>query len=273
MSALIGDSAAFDLQRKHTHIRDRHHKVCFTLRLGRVPRQRYGMNHTPVFCIRHTLKKPVPALTPLLTEKNAVKGLAGLRLPAILTLCDGAKPIARAAGEVLFTDYGVSGICAMQLSAYVHQARDARLCIDFSPTMGLVPCLYERLPAGDVLENKARALDMLKSREAILPREEMLVGLLPRVLAEKVQGLKTEEMAGRLCAYPVKVTGVRGFEYAQVTHGGINTGDFDPATMESRLQPGLFAAGEMLNVDGDCGGYNLLFAFASGILAGRNAAK
>ena len=65
------------------------------------------------------------------------------------------------------------------------------------------------------------------------------------------------------------LTGTRGFEQAQVTAGGVETEAFDPATMESRLQKGLFAAGEVLNVDGDCGGFNLMFAFASGILAGR----
>jgi predicted flavoprotein YhiN len=68
------------------------------------------------------------------------------------------------------------------------------------------------------------------------------------------------------------VIGTRGFVFAQVTAGGIETKDFDPATMESRLIPGLYAAGEILNVDGDCGGFNLMFAFASGLLAGTEAA-
>lgn len=221
----------------------------------------------------HILKKPKPALTPLLAEKKAIKGLSGLRLPAILTLCDGEKPLARSGGEVLFTDYGISGICAMQLSADVERAKKPMLYVDFSPMLGLVPCVYQRLNAGDVYENREKVQQLLRERNRILPPEEALVGLLPRLLAERLQGLKERPLADALCAWPVPITGVRGFEYAQVTRGGIHPRDFDPATLESRLQKGLYAAGEMLNVDGDCGGYNLLFAFASGILAGQAAAK
>ncbi len=221
----------------------------------------------------HTLKKPRPALTPLLADKKAIKGLSGLRLPAILTLCDGEKPLSRSGGEVLFTDYGVSGICAMQLSADVEKAKKPMLYVDFSPMLGLVNCVYQRLAVADVYENREKVLSFLKERGHLLPQDEMLCGMLPRLLAEKMQGLKGQQLANALCAFPIPITGVRGFEYAQVTRGGIRTRDFDPATLESRLQKGLFAAGEILDVDGDCGGYNLLFAFASGILAGRAAAQ
>ena len=72
-------------------------------------------------------------------------------------------------------------------------------------------------------------------------------------------------------AYTVKVNNTRGFDYAQVTAGGADCGEFDPATMGSLFAPGLFACGEVLNVDGNCGGFNLMFAFSSGLLAGRSA--
>ena len=161
----------------------------------------------------------------------------------------------------------------MQLSADVHRARDPRLMIDFSPMLGLVPCRYERLPVQKPYQNREKVLALLKARAERLPGEEILLGLVPRLLAERLQGQSLQRLSESLSAFPVKITGVRGFEYAQVTRGGVNTAQFDPVTMESRLQPGLYAAGEMLNVDGDCGGYNLLFAFASGMLAGRAAAK
>ena len=80
-------------------------------------------------------------------------------------------------------------------------------------------------------------------------------------------------LAHMLCAYPLCVTGVRGYDQAQVTQGGIDPADFDPATMACKKHPGLYACGEILNVDGDCGGYNLQFAFATGLLAARDAAK
>ena len=82
-----------------------------------------------------------------------------------------------------------------------------------------------------------------------------------------------EDLARMLCAYPLRVTGVRGYDQAQVTQGGIDPADFDPATMACKKHPGLYACGEILNVDGDCGGYNLQFAFATGLLAARDAAK
>ena len=74
-------------------------------------------------------------------------------------------------------------------------------------------------------------------------------------------------------AFPLRVQGVKGFDTAQVTAGGLSTAEFDPATMASRLVSGLYAAGEMLDVDGACGGFNLMFAFGSGMLAGRCAAE
>ena len=77
-------------------------------------------------------------------------------------------------------------------------------------------------------------------------------------------------LAGVLEAFPVPVTGRRGFDQAQVSRGGADTEQFDPATLQSRLVPGLYCGGELLDVDGECGGYNLMFAFACGILAGRN---
>lgn len=221
----------------------------------------------------HTMKKPLPALVPLLADKKAIKGLSGLRLPAILTLCDGEKPLSCAGGEVLFTDYGISGICAMQLSADVHRAKNPLLSIDFSPTLGLADCEYRRKPAENIYKNQQSVQRLLAERQRKLPPEEILCGLLPRLLAEKLQGLSLRQLAKALCAYPVPIVGVRGFEYAQVTRGGVKAADFDPATMESTLQKGLYAAGEILNVDGDCGGYNLMFAFASGLLAGQAAVK
>ena len=113
----------------------------------------------------------------------------------------------------------------------------------------------------------------LKERQHILPKDALLCGLAPRLLAERLRGMPVEKMAKMLSAFPVPITGVRGFENAQVTAGGIAGSEFFPDTLESRKIPGLYAAGEMLDVDGDCGGYNLLFAFASGITAGKAAAK
>ena len=224
----------------------------------------------------HTLVSPRPALTALVTDKKAVKGLSGLRLPAKLTLCDGAKPIEAASGEALFTDYGVSGVCAMQLSRrageLLNQGKQPTLYLDFSPMLGLIPRIYDRVEAADPFEHVPLLLSCLKERQHTLPKEALLTGFAPRLLAERLKGMSLPDMAKHLAAFPAPIVGVRGMENAQVTAGGIRGSEFDSRTLQSRTCPGLFAAGEALDVDGDCGGFNLQFAFASGLIAGENAA-
>ena len=92
-------------------------------------------------------------------------------------------------------------------------------------------------------------------------------------MAERLKGMSLPDMAKHLAAFPAPVIGVRGMENAQVTAGGIRGSEFDPRTLQSHTCPGLFAAGEALDVDGRCGGYNLHWAFASGLAAGRSAAE
>ena len=224
----------------------------------------------------HTLVSPRPALTALVTEKKAVKGLSGLRLPARLTLCDGAKPVEAASGEALFTDYGVSGVCAMQLSRrageLLNQGKQPTLYLDFSPMLGLIPRIYDRVEAADPFEHVPLLLSCLKERQHTLLQGALLTGFAPRLLAERLKGMSLPDMAKHLAAFPAPIVGMRGMENAQVTAGGIRGSEFDSRTLQSRTCPGLFAAGEALDVDGDCGGFNLQFAFASGLIAGENAA-
>ena len=225
----------------------------------------------------HTLIPPRPALTQLIGEKGAVRGLSGLRVPALLTLCQGEKPLEAAQGEALFTDYGVSGVCAMQLSRRAGELLDAgvrpTLYMDFSPMLGLVPRVYDRAAPGDPFKNLSIVRSCLEERRHILPREALLTGLCPRLLSEKLRGMDLPDLARHLAAFPVPITGVRGMENAQVTRGGIREDEFSPDTLESKRCRNLFAAGEILNVDGDCGGFNVQFAFASGLIAGQSAAE
>ena len=209
-----------------------------------------------------------PALSPLETEKAPLKGLSGLRLPATVTLCDGKRPVDAAQGEILFADYGVSGVCVMQMARtageLLRRRRAPTLYIDFSPTLALEENRMRRIPARDPLYNRENVRQWLAGR----PLGDPLLGALPRVLRERLRAAGGD-MAELLCAYPLRVTGVKGYDQAQVTAGGIDCADFDPATLMHRRLPGLHACGEILNVDGDCGGFNLMFAFATGILAGR----
>ena len=236
-----------------------------------------GSAYALLIGLGHHLVPPRPALTQLATEKSAVKGLSGLRLPVRLTLCDGETPVSAAQGEVLFADYGVSGVCAMQLSRkageLLGKKRRPVLYLDFSPMIGLIPRVYDRAPAQAPGGNFQAMEAYLRQRAHTLRPENLLRGLTPRLLSQRLEGLSIAETARMLCAFPAPVTGVRGMGQAQVTRGGLKCEEFDPADFASRLVPGLFAAGEVLDVDGDCGGYNLLFAFASGLIAGKAAAR
>jgi len=229
---------------------------------------------TPFDC---KLIAPGPALTPIETEKAPVKGLSGLRLPVTLTLCDGKTPVACTQGEMLFADYGVSGVCVMQLSRDAHNLLKRRahpvLYVDFSPAMGLGDYRMERLPPRSPYVNEKRLLRYLQEREVYMPESDLLLGALPRLLRERLPKASTEELAHLLCAYPLPVTGVRGYDQAQVTQGGLDTQDFCPRTLEHRRMKGLYACGEILNVDGDCGGYNLQWAWSSGMCAGMRCCK
>jgi len=228
----------------------------------------------------HRLIAPRPALTGLVTQKADVRGLKGMRLPARCTLADAAgRPVAATEGEVLFADDGVSGVCVMQLSrdagALLEWGEKPRLYLDLSPLLGLMPRRMRRVPQGELSppgENRAAVLAWLTQRARHLPAERLLTGALPRLLHDRLRGLSPADTAALLAAFPLDVIGLRGFDHAQVAAGGIDPADVDPATMQSRLVPGLYLTGELLDVDGDCGGHNLLFAWAGGLLAGRHAA-
>jgi len=220
-----------------------------------------------------------PALSALVTDTAPVKGLSGLRVPACLTLYRGEEPVSASAGELLFTDYGLSGVCAMQLSRDAGEGLDEGLemsvSLDFSALAGLSEPLMRRIMLSE-LNGKAAyqaMLAFLQMRKESLGASRLYTGMLPRLMAQKVQALPLSQAAHWLTALRLRVTGVRGFEQAQVSSGGLSCADFDPETLQSRIVPGLYAAGETLNVDGDCGGYNLLFAWATGILAAGHIAS
>ena len=224
--------------------------------------------------VGHRLVRPRPALTQIETETGPIRGLTGIRVRAEVTVLQGTRKTRREYGELLFTDYGVSGICAMQCAAYITPAAEL--------SVNLVPGMANE----NGIENDLRHRRNLWRGQ---PADRLLSGLLVPRLAERVseaagvklkdrnaESLKPEELrklASVLRDFRLKPTGIKGFDSAQVTAGGIAPEDFSPITMESRLAHGLHAAGEILDVDGDCGGHNLMFAFGSGILAGLNGRK
>lgn len=214
-----------------------------------------------------------PVLGPLRTATDVVRHLNNLRVRCAVTLAgpDGA-PKAREAGELLFRDYGVSGIAVFNLSRFAEPGD--RLLVDLLPQMpegdcaGFLHARRRRLSAdGRPLSRETFLRGMLLPAVARAVLEE--AGLAPGALLAKRD---VPALAAALKAFPLEVRGIGDERQCQVRRGGADVAAFDPRTLEARAVPGLHVVGEALDVDAPCGGYNLHWAWASGILAGRAAA-
>jgi len=210
-----------------------------------------------------------PSLVQLTTDPEYPKALKGVRAQAKLTLSGCAE--GESVGEIQFTEKGVSGPATFDISRNVATSGDGKkqLHINF---------LYDA--------NEYDVRNIIVERIKNNPHricEEILVGIVHNRLAKmivKYAGLSGNNEIGNLkpsdvekimnaCTdFTIQVKGTEGFDSAQVTAGGVETSQFNPETMESRIVPGLYACGEVLDIDGDCGGYNLQWAWASGITAG-----
>ena len=220
-----------------------------------------------------------PCLVPLKCKKTQIAGLSGIRVKCAASLYDGDKEIHREVGEVQFTDYGLSGIAVMQLSGHLGQQRKLRkghIRIDLFPGF----------------ETEEYLAMYLKKRLRVLPGasvEEYMTGLLnKRVAAALWKTLELGEMSRKAAslssgeweqlAYAMKNWSFTeledtGWKNAQTTGGGIRLTHLEPDSFQLKHCPGLYAVGETVDCAGSCGGFNLHFAFGSGILAGRHAAN
>ncbi len=214
-----------------------------------------------------------PALVQLKSSWGGVAGLKGVRANCHAQILYDSNLHAESAGELQFTEYGLSGPVIFEVSRDACQKKGSWICrLDFLPNV----------------EKKALLQELLRRQTTDLPVEELLTGILHnrlgRVLAKavgvsgngKIKDLHKEALEA-VCdgvkAFDIPLTEPMGMDSAQVTAGGILTGEFDSMTMESKLVPGLYACGEVLDIDGDCGGYNLQWAWSSGRLAGLSAGK
>lgn len=224
----------------------------------------------------HTYTSLFPALVQLKTDPKRAKPLKGARSTAAATLLADGKPVKTESGEVQFTEYGLSGICIFELSRIFGELQGKKsmeLSLDFMPE-------YSAKQIFSVLKRRSDALGNLPVGELLNGCLNKLVG--PEVMKAALSGkakcareLKVSELA--VVANTVKqfrfpVTGTMPWKDAQITAGGVPLREVDE-TMQSRICGGLYLAGELLNIDGDCGGFNLHWAWSSGIAAGRAAAR
>ena len=221
----------------------------------------------------HKTTRLRPALVQLKTAWGGIAALKGVRANCVAKILHDGEVFSQSKGEIQFTEYGLSGPVIFEISRDVCQGRGEWLC-----SLDLLPdAAYEVLKA-----------ELLRRRNTNLTVDDLLTGILHNRLGRvltKAAGLRGNDAAASLrdheieevCrlvkAFEVPLTEPLGMDSAQVTAGGILTDGFDPQTMESRLVPGLYACGEVLDIDGDCGGYNLQWAWSSGRCAGFSAGK
>ncbi len=217
--------------------------------------------------------KASPSIVQLKTETEFVKQLKGIKTDAVATLYKNNKAVKSEFGEVLFCDYGLSGPAILNVSREAHRSEG-----EYSVALDLLPSLT----AEKLYEILCDRVNLLGYRKL----EEFFTGMLNKRLGQVVlkycgYTLQTEakeltpedckKISHALKGFTVRVISNTGFINSQVTAGGISTDEFDPKTMASKHISGLYACGELLDIDGDCGGFNLQWAWSSGILAGESA--
>ena len=220
----------------------------------------------------YAIQQPRPSLCPVPTDPARVRALKGLRVRAAVSAVSDGKILKTEAGEVQFTDSALSGICVFNLS---------RLTANSGSRIELS---LDLLPDYSAADTEALIREMISLR-GTLPAGDLLTGLLPKRIGEvlvKSAGGSCQQTASdmpadirsKLCSllkdWRFPVTGTAKFAQAQVTAGGIK-GECVTETLESRLHRRLFFCGELLDLDGDCGGYNLTWCWASGQTAGNAA--
>ena len=219
----------------------------------------------------HKCTKLRPTLVQLKSGWSGTAALKGVRANCHAAIYQDDRLHSQSTGELQFTEYGLSGPVIFEIS------RDA------CQGSGQWRCVLDFLPE---YTEENLAAELYRRRNSDLPASELLTGILHnrlgRVIVQwagisqncPISALSEQEclaVAAAVKEFPVDITEPLGMDSAQVTAGGIVTKDFDPQTMQSRLVSGLYACGEVLDIDGDCGGYNLQWAWSSGFVAGRHA--
>jgi predicted Rossmann fold flavoprotein len=219
----------------------------------------------------HRILPVHPALVSIEGDMRRLHRLQGVRLDAGLTLYAGEEMLGHDVGNVMFTQSGLSGPAAMNLShlVYAAEGRPLTAAIDLLALHGEA---LERLLA----DKRAEPWPLAPLLGAVLPAKVppvllAVTGLGPDTRLNQLNDARLDAVLAVARDLRIRVTGTRDYAFAQLSSGGVPLAEIEPQGMASRLVPGLHLAGEVLNVLGPCGGYNLLFAQASGILAGRGA--
>lgn len=211
----------------------------------------------------------LPSLVQLVSRDRILKHVKGIRCNARVSILINDEVVKKEEGELQFTEYGLSGICIFNLS------REASINLTKNKKVEISINFIHEFD-NDFIDKRSKIVshdNIFELLEGII-NEKLLSALLINMdINKKYEELSIEEKStlyNLLTDYKVRIIDTNSFKEAQVSIGGISVQDINPLTMESKVVDGLYAVGEFLDVDGDCGGYNLAFAWMSGIIAGRS---
>lgn len=271
--------AGFQIHAQDGHVFDANRVIVAT---GGKAAPNLGSNGSGYLLVQelgHHCIEPVPALVQLKLAMPFLKQMDGVKFNGSAAITDGQHELRSEQGELLFTTYGISGIPILQLSRIASErlSRHEKAYVDIN--------LFPTLSTSEV----AAIIEKRFQIRPDLALDASLVGflhkrlILPVLRAAEIEpvrkpcGALAAEERRRLILllqrWRMPVSGTQSWMRAQVTAGGIGTAEIDPESMESRIVPGLYLAGEIVDIDGDCGGYNLQWAWSSGFVAGLHAAQ
>lgn len=229
-----------------------------------------GFGYRELKRLGHNINLLLPGLTPLIIA-NPKKEWKGIRTDVSINLLENNKLVRKESGEIQLTEDGISGICTMQLSSYISKGlylgKDERIKINFLPFIDEDEFFV-------FMDNRSRKM---KNRTVMELLEGVLNYKLISVILKKEQNLIWDECNNKerefikknLLSYMVEVVDTKSFNYSQVTLGGVSLLEVNLETMESKKVKDLYITGELLDITGDCGGYNLTIAWITGLIAGE----
>lgn len=226
----------------------------------------------------HTIIEPYPSLVQIKLDDEYLNHLKGIRNDTRVSLYANESLIDTQKGEILFTEYGISGIPTLQLSRYIHypELKDTsmELHVDLFPEISFHDMKKMLIDRFQTLSYKSveHAMIGLINKKMVLPTLS-LAGIDKAKLSSELNSAEIENITHQIKDRRFTIKGTLSWRDAQVTAGGVSTKEVDDRTLESKLIPGLYFAGEVLDIHGDSGGYNLAWAWASGYVAGMHAAE
>ena len=224
----------------------------------------------------HQIKPIMPGLVQLISDELFCKSLAGVRTQVGIRLLADGEELATEFGDLQFTDYGISGIPVLQISRIagyaLRERKDIKVLVDFFPEQDKNE--FDELVKTRFKENQKRTLEEFLTGTLNKKINMVLIkqcGCKATMTAKEAGFDKVNEMMQKCRAFPIHISGINSMECAQICAGGVAFEEVN-TNLESKLIPGLYLTGEMVDVDGKCGGYNLQWAWTSGYAAGRSAA-